>query len=130
MAIFKPNEHKNVCKLNFDNKFTYELPLHEDFTRKVAQIAEKQQKALQNLLNGNEEEFKTAYNMSLDALDELVGEGAGADIMSIFENPGLYEVASVINYIANEYKEAYSELLNKYKAQGKAPAATLPRGRK
>lgn len=128
MAIFKPNEHKNVCKLNFDNKFTYELPLHEDFTRKLAKTAEKQQNALLQYVNGTDDDFKTIYNMSLDALDELLGEGAGADIMSLYENPGLYDVAAVINYIATEYKEAYSALLNQYKAMGNVPGAQ--RGRK
>lgn len=130
MAIFRPNEHKEVCKLNFDDRFIYELPLNEDFTRNLAEIADKQQNILKGFVNGNADDLKTVYNMSLDALDELLGEGAGADIMSIYENPGLFEVAAVINYIAEEYKEAYTVLLNKYKAQGKAPAATLPRGRK
>lgn len=130
MAIFRPNENKNVCKLNFDDKFTYELPLHEDFIRKLAKEADKQQKALIELSSGGENDYTTAYNMSLDALDELLGEGAGADIMSIYENPGLYDVAAVINYISQEYKEAYASLLNKYKSQGKAPAVSAPRGRK
>lgn len=133
MATFRPNANKNICELNFDDKFKYNLVINEDTAEKMAKIAEKQIEALKNINGDSGEVFKKAYNISLDALDELLGENAGAEIMSLYENPGLFEVAEVVNYINEEYSKAYEETLNKYKASGTVPPAVVKnsaRGRK
>ena len=128
MAVFRPQANKHVCTLNFDDKFTYELQLHEDTARTIASAADKQLKIVEKLKDNDEDALDKAYNAALDAIDEILGEGAGADIMSLYEKPSVLDIADVINYIGAEYKTAYEERLNTHKAAGTVPAAQ--RGRR
>lgn len=120
MSTFRPTK-TNVCKLNFDDKCFFELPLHEDFNAKLIDVCKRQQEEIKKLDIENPDNLKKIYNMSLDAFDELLGEGAGAEIMSIFENPSLFDVAEVITYISNEYKAAFEAYMNNHKAKGTIP---------
>ena len=120
MSIFRPTK-TNVCKLNFDDKCSFELPLSEETTAKIVDVSNRQQEAIKGLNINSLDDLKTVYNMSLDALDEILGEGAGAEIMSIFENPSLFDVADVITYISTEYKTAFETYMNAHKAKGTIP---------
>lgn len=129
MAVFRPQK-TNVCELNFDDTFTFTLPLHEETIRDIAKIAGEQVKKLKSLTAEDDTAFDEAYNSSLDAIDDILGEGAADKIMSLFEKPGILEAASVITYISEEYSEQYGKNLKGYKAEGKVPPATARRGRK
>lgn len=120
MSIFRPTKN-NVCKFNFDDKCSFELPLHEDVNTLIIGVCKRQQEEIKKLDISNPENLKKIYNMSLDAFDEIFGESAGAEIMSIFENPSLFDVADVITYISNEYKAAYTAFLEKHKVNGTIP---------
>ena len=126
MATFRPKKGR-VCELNFDDKYTYTLSLHEQESSRIANIADNVKRTLDSLTNtsGAEDE---AYNKSLDAIDEILGEGASGEIMSLYDNPGLLDVADVILYITQEYKTAYEANLKAYKAQGAIPP--VARGRR
>ena len=126
MAVFRPITEDNVCTLNFDDKFTYELPLHEDTNKRVAEIANKQLQELKKIDENNPESIDKVYNVMLDGIDEILGEGAGADIMSIFSKPSLLDIGDVLFYITKEYKLAYNARLNKYKADAVEPETTHP----
>lgn len=128
MAVFRP-EQNNVCKLNFDDKFFYTLEIHENTLNEIAKIAQKQVKFLEGLKEFDGDTLDKAYNSSLDAIDEMLGEGAGADIMSLYEKPSIFNIVSVINFIVNEYKAAYSAIFDKHKANGTVPP-TVQRGRR
>lgn len=132
MGTFRPNNDNNVCKLNFDDKFFYELPLHEDTNLRVANIANEQLKALKELEdNATQETYNKVYNISLDALDDMLGEGAGAQIMSLYEKPSLFDIGDIIHYITKEYGEAYNKRLDRYKANGTHPAQSdIKKGRR
>ena len=132
MSTFRPRQEKRVCKLNFDDKFFYELPLHEETARDMAKLAEAQISALGKIKSDDPNAFDKAYNLSLDALDELLGDGAGADIMSIYDKPSVFDLAEVITYISNEYKAAYGEYLSAQKADGpnRAERRAAQRGRR
>lgn len=120
MSIFRPTK-TNVCKLNFDDKCSFELPLHEDVNAKLIDVSNRQLEAIKEFDINDPESTKKIYNLSLDALDEIFGEGAGAEIMSIFENPSLFDVAEVVTYISNEYKSAFETYMNNHKAKGTVP---------
>ena len=120
MSIFRPTK-TNVCKLNFDDKCSFELPLSEETTAKIIDVSNRQQEAIKGLDINSLDNLKTVYNMSLDALDEILGEGAGAEIMSIFDNPSLFDVADVITYISTEYKTAFETYMDAHKAKGTVP---------
>ena len=128
MAIFRPNAKGRVCVLNFDEKVKFELPLHENTARKLGEIAQKQADALARLEQTDPTALDKAYNYVLDALDELLGENAGAEIMSIYENPSVFDVAEVVTYIGNEYKAAYADMLGAQKQAG--VVQTEQRGRR
>lgn len=128
MNTFRPRHEKRVCKLNFDDKFFYELPLHEGTARDMAKLSEAQISALSKIKDNDPDAFDKAYNISLDALDELLGDGAGADIMSIYDDPSLFDIAEVVTYIADEYKAAYEEFLSSQKKAG--PVVKAQRGRR
>lgn len=115
MAIFRPT--KNVCVLNFDDRFTYELPLHEDFADAIDRAAEK----LKGIAPKDRPGIDEAYNKALDVIDDILGEGAAADVMSVFENPGTLEVWEVLMFIMKEWRDAYSETLDRLKATGAVP---------
>lgn len=132
MNVFRPRQEQRVCKLNFDDKFFYELPLHEEQARDMAKLADAQISAIQKLRADDPDAFDKAYNLSLDALDELLGDGAGADIMSIYDKPSVFDLAEVITYISNEYKAAYEEYLGVEKKAGpnRAERRAAQRGRR
>ena len=113
MAVFKPSQA--VCELNFDDKYLYPLPLHEDMADKIDRAIRDMEKLAPKDRQGIDE----AYNAALDIIDEIVGEGSATDIMSLFENPGTLEVWQVIYYILDEWKNAYNAEVAKIK--GKVP---------
>lgn len=122
MAIFRPDENERVCELNFDEKFFYEIPLNEKMAQKLADICEKNKNALEKLATDDSKAFDKAFDMCLDAIDELLGDGAADDIMSTYKRePGFIDIAKVINYIASEYKQAYNAEFDKLKATGELP---------
>ena len=127
MAIFRPTK-TNVCELNFDDKYTYTLPIHEETINNISSIATKQLEMLKQLDTTDKNSIDTAYNSALDAIDDILGEGASDEIMSLFENAGILEVAGVINFIATEYANEYKKALEKYKANGTIP--DVKRGRR
>lgn len=121
MATFRPNTSGRICTLNFDDKVKFELPLHENTARKLGEISQKQAEELTRLSQTDLTALDKAYNCSLDALDELFGENAGAEIMSIFENPSVFDVADILTYIGNEYKSAYASMMSTHKQAGVVP---------
>ena len=121
MSTFRPNQTGRICTLNFDDKYKFELPLHEETSRKLAKIAEKQIEGSKNINPEDENAFETLFNSSLDAIDEILGEGAGDQIMSIYENPSLFDVADVITYISETYSTEYKKMLDEHKRAGAVP---------
>lgn len=117
MGVFRPS--KNVCTLNFDDKYTFELPLHEDF----ADVIDRASAKLKGIAPKDRPGIDEAYNKALDVIDEILGEGAAENVMSLYANPGTLEVWEVLMYIMNEWKEAYSATLARLKASGELPTA-------
>lgn len=126
MAVFRPNK-KNVCEFNFDDKCFFELPLHEDVNAKLVDISNRQLEEIKKIDINDPDGTKKIYNLSLDALDEIFGEGAGAEIMSIFENPSLFDVAEVVTYITTTFKDEFEKFVNEHKAKGTIPSSNAAR---
>ncbi len=117
MATFRPT--KNVCTLNFDDKYTYELPLHEDFADTIDRAFNK----LKSIAPKDRPGIDEAYNEALDIIDDILGEGAAENVMGLFAKPGTLEVWEVLFYIVDEWKRAYSATLDKIKQTGDVPPA-------
>lgn len=121
MSVFRPNQRGRVCTLNFDDKYTFELPLHEDTAMKLAKIADKQIEEVKKIDPADENALDLVYNSSLDVIDEILGEGAADKIMSIYERPSLFDVADVVKYISETYSEEQKKVLDNYKKTGAVP---------
>lgn len=115
MAVFRPTQ--NVCTLNFDDKYTYDLPLHEDFADVIDHAAEK----FKGLAPKDRKGVDEAYNKALDVIDDILGEGAAEEVMSLYDKPGTLEVWAVLMFIMKEWQEAYSAALEKLKQSGAVP---------
>lgn len=124
MAVFRPAN--NVCELNFDDKFFYSLPLHEDTADAIDKALGKMGKLAPKDRAGIDE----AYNATLDIIDEILGEGAAEDIMTIFDKPGTLEIWNVLYYILDEWKAAYSAELEKIKSTAQLPNRAERRARR
>ena len=124
MAVFRPAQ--SVCELNFDDKFFYSLPLHED----TADTIDNAVKALDKLAPKDRAGIDKAYNAALDVIDDILGEGAAENIMTIFDKPGTLEVWNVLYYILDEWKTAYSAELDKIKSTAQLPNRAERRARR
>lgn len=124
MAVFRPAN--NVCELNFDDKYFFSLPLHED----TADTIDKALATLDKIAPKDKKDVDEAYNTALDIIDDILGEGAAEKVMSIFDNPGTLEVWNVIYYILDEWKTAYSTELDKIKSTAQLPNRAERRARR
>ena len=124
MAVFRPAEA--VCKLNFDDKYIYTLPLHEDTAEAIDKAAERFGKLAPKDKAGVDD----AYDTACDVIDELLGSGAAADIMSLYKNPGTLELWAVLLFILEEWKAAYSAEVEKIKKTAQLPNRAERRGRR
>lgn len=124
MAVFRPEQ--NVCELNFDDKFFFTLPLHEDTADSIDAAVKKMTKIAPKDRPGIDE----AYNVALDVIDDLLGAGASEKIMSLFEKPGTLEVWNVLFYIMDEWKTAWTAQLDKIKGTASIPNRAERRARR
>ena len=124
MATFRPSQ--NVCTLNFDDKYTFTLALHEDTADAISNAFEK----IKTIAPKGRAGVDDAYNKALDVIDEILGEGAADKVMSVFENPGTLEVWEVLTYIMDEWAAAYSETVDKMKQKMTVSPAPQQRGRR
>ena len=124
MATFRPIQ--NVCELNFDDKFFYSLPLHED----TADAIDGARIKLDKIAPKDRAGIDAAYNTALDIIDDLLGEGAAENIMTIFDKPGTLEVWSVLYYILDEWKTAYAAEVERMKMTADLPNRVERRARR
>jgi len=124
MATFRPTQA--ACELNFDDKYFYSLLLHEDTADKIDQAA----KRLEKLAPKDKAGVDDAYDTALDIIDDILGEGAADDIMTLYKNPGTLEVWSVLYFILEEWKAAYGAEVEKLKKTATLPNRAERRGRR
>lgn len=113
------------CELCFGDK-KYELPLNET----TADLITKHLygKTLPENVNGIEE-IEAFYDEIMDAIDEILGEGAADDIMSRFKHPGIMELFSVVNFITTEWNTQYSAIVDNMKQTAQLPNRETRRAR-
>ena len=119
--------YKNYsCKLKF-GEYEYNIPLNE-------QTAELIEKALSNKVMPpkfeNIEDINTFYNNVMDAIDEVLGEGAAENIMSRFAHAGTMELLSVVNFIVSEWRAQYEAEVDAMKKTAHIPNRETRRANK
>ncbi len=114
------------CNLKF-GEYEYSLPLNE-------QTAELIEKALSNKVMPpkfeNIEDINAFYNNVMDAVDEVLGEGAAENIMSRFAHAGTMELLSVVNFIVNEWRSQYDAEVEAMKKTAHIPNRETRRANK
>lgn len=105
------------CKLKF-GELEYNLPLNEQ----TAGLIEKalSDKVLPPKFEGLED-MDAFYNNVMDAIDELLGEGAAEAIMSRYAHAGALEIMGVVNYIVTEFNEQYTKEFDEMKKTAHIP---------
>jgi hypothetical protein len=105
------------CKLKF-GAYEYELPLNEQ----TAALLESafSDKMLPPKFEGIED-IDAFYNKVMDAIDEVLGEGAAENIMSRFAHAGTMELLSVVNYIMSEWRTQYNTEFDEMKKTAHIP---------
>lgn len=116
-----------ACKLKFKNN-EFELPLNEETAQKMTDLLGD--KALPTQFKGIED-INAFYDDVMDAIDELLGEGAADAIMSEFKHAGSMELMSVVSYIVTEYNKQFkTEVEEMKKGTSQANRATRRANRK
>ena len=105
------------CKLTF-GEFEFELPLNEQTADKIDKAFSD--KMLPPKFEGIED-IDAFYNKVMDAIDEVLGEGAADNIMSRFKHAGAMEVLSVVNYITSEWNAQYAAEFEEMKKTAHIP---------
>ena len=105
------------CKLTFGEN-VFELPLNEQTADLIAKSFEG--KLTPNL--ANIDDVNAFYDSLMNAIDDLLGEGSADVIMSRFKHPGTMELASVINYITEEWNAQYKASIEEVKKTAQLPS--------
>lgn len=105
------------CKLKF-GEYEYNLPLNEQ----TADLLEKafSNKVLPAKFEGIED-IDAFFNNIMDAVDEVLGEGAADNIMGRFKHAGAMEALSVVNYITSEFNTQYAANFDELKKTAHIP---------
>jgi hypothetical protein len=105
------------CKLKF-GEFEYNIPLNEQ----TAGLIEKSfsDKVLPPKFEGLED-MDAFYNNVMDAIDEVLGEGAAENIMSRFAHAGALEIMGVVHYISTEFNTQYAAEFDEMKKTAHLP---------
>lgn len=105
------------CKLKF-GEFEYNLPLNEQMLGQIGKAFGD--KVLPHKFEGLED-MDAFYNNVMDAIDEVLGEGAAENIMSRFAHAGALEIMGVVNYITSEFNAQYEAEFNEMKKTAHIP---------
>lgn len=105
------------CKLKF-GEYEYNLPLNEQTADLISNtFADKvMPPKFENI-----SDMDAFYNNAMDAIDEVIGEGAAANIMSRFKHAGALEIMGVLNYISSEFNAQYAAEVEEMKKTANIP---------
>ena len=105
------------CNLTFGDN-TYELPLNEQTADLITNAFSD--KVMPPKFE-NIKDMDIFYNNSMDAIDEVLGEGAAANIMSRFKHAGALEIMGVMNFISSEFNAQYAVAVEEMKKTANIP---------
>lgn len=105
------------CKLKFGD-FEYSLPLNEQTAALISNVLSD--KVLPPKFEGLED-MDAFYNNVMDAIDEVLGEGAAENIMSRFAHAGALEIMGVVHYISTEFNTQYAAEVDEMKKTAHIP---------
>lgn len=103
-------------ELDFPGGVKYELPLNEELQQKVRAAAKKlldETNAIKGR-QGSEEDFDALCNITLDAIDEILGEGSADKIMAAKEDYSFLDCADVFKFITDEIGAEFQKITAGY----------------
>lgn len=114
MATFQFSTRR--VELEFPGGVKYELPLTEEIQQKVRAAAKKlldETNALKGA-QGGEEDFDTLCDITMDAIDEILGEGSADQIMEAKEDYSFLDCADVFKFITDEIGAEFRKITASY----------------
>ena len=106
-----------TCKLKF-GELEYNIPLNEQTAGLISKAFSD--KVLPPKFEGLED-MDAFYNNIMDAIDEVLGEGAADSIMSRFAHAGALEIMGVAQYISTEFNTQYAAEFEEMKKTAHLP---------
>lgn len=103
-------------ELDFPGGVKYELPLNEELQQKVRAAAKKlldETNAIKGR-QGSEEDFDALCDITLDAIDEILGEGSADKIMAAKEDYSFLDCADVFKFITDEIGAEFQKITAGY----------------
>lgn len=116
-------------ELDFPGGVKYELPLNEELQQKVRAAAKKlldETNAIKGR-QGSEENFDALCDITLDAIDEILGEGSADKIMAAKEDYSFLDCADVFKFITDEIGAEFQKITAGYQPAVRQPVA-VPQG--
>lgn len=131
MATFQFSSHQ--VDLEFPGGLKYTLPLTDELQQKVRDSAQKLLAASQALkgAQGTAEDMEELCDITMDAIDDILGEGCADEILGMKEGYSFLDCADVFKFITDEISGAFQKTATGYNAkpQGKQPVAMVPQNR-
>lgn len=131
MATFQFSSHQ--VELEFPGGIKYVLPLTEELQQKVRGSAQKLLTASQALkgAQGTAADMEELCDITMDAIDDILGEGCADEILGMKEGYSFLDCADVFKFITDEISGAFQKTAAGYnaKSQGKQPVAMVPQNR-
>lgn len=131
MTTFQFSSHQ--VDLEFPGGLKYTLPLTDELQQKVRDSAQKLLEASQALkgAQGTAEDMEELCDITMDAIDDILGEGRADEILGMKENYSFLDCADVFKFITDEITGAIQKTAASYnpKPQGKQPVVLAPQNR-
>lgn len=104
------------CTLKF-GELEFNIPLNEQTADLISKVfADRLPTDPKSI-----EDLNAFYNNLMDAIDEVLGEGAAESIMSGFAHAGALEIMGVTNYISSEFSSQYAAVVEEMKKTAHLP---------
>lgn len=116
-------------ELDFPGGIKYELPLNEELQQKVRAAAKKlldETNAIKGR-QGSEEDFDALCDITMDAIDEILGEGSADKIMAAKEDYSFMDCADVFKFITDEIGVEFQKITASYQSAARQTVA-VPQG--
>lgn len=127
MAAFQFSSHR--VDLEFPGGLKYTLPITDELQQKVRDSAQKLLTASQALkgAQGTAEDMEALCDITMDAIDDIMGDGCADEILSMKDDYSFLDCADVFKFITDEINSAFQKTAARYSPEplGKKPAAAV-----
>lgn len=121
MATFQFSDHS--VHLDFCGELKYSLPLDQETAGRLRAVGKKMQADAQAVQGKDDtpEALERLCDSVMDAIDEVLGEGAADQIAALKPDFGFWDALEVFQYISDEFNRATTERAAQFTKSRPAP---------